>query len=166
MNETPSRQSGAVLIVCLLLMLLMAVISANTLRSSTLQERMAGNARDRNSAFQAAEAALRAAESVLESATLATFDGSSGLFPDCTASCRQPDWHDRASSGWVTVAGITGVSAAPQYYIDELAEFDNPKLSMEADTAIVPIRAYRITARGFGVSDNAMVVLRTVYRRE
>lgn len=167
---TGHTQRGAVLIICLLFMLVLTVITAGALQSTTLQERMAGNARDTNTAFQAAEAALREAEAVLQGATVGPFNGSNGLFQDCTglgSQCNPPDWSVRNSSHWATVSNFGGgVSASPQYYIEELPAIDNPETSLAADTAISPIRIYRVTARGFGVSENSMVVLRIAYRRE
>lgn len=163
-------QRGVVLIVCLVFMLIMTVIAASAMQSTTLQERMAGNARDTNSAFQAAEAALRAAERVLQGASLGTFNGSNGLYQQCAVSattCSTPDWSARSSTGWLSISNFGGgVSAAPQYYIEELPDVEQQSVSLDADSARTPLAIYRITARGFGVSDKSMVVLRTIYRRE
>ncbi|MBB3048716.1 type IV pilus assembly protein PilX [Litorivivens lipolytica] len=164
------KQRGAVLIVCLIFLLIMTVISASALQSTTLQERMAGNTRDTNSAFQAAEAALREAEAVLSSASLAAFNGSNGLYQDCSgtaAACAAPDWSDRNSTTWASVNQFGGgVNRDPQYIIEELTVQGSPAVSLDADTAVMPYKVYRITARGFGVSSNAMVVLRSIYRRQ
>ena len=165
-----NRQQGAVLIVCLIFMLIMTVISASALQSTTLQERMAGNARDTNSAFQAAEAALRAAERVLAGASLPAFNGSNGLFRDCSGTstaCTPPDWSDRSATSWATVSQFGGgVHRDPQYIVEELTVQGSPSTSLDADLAVMPYRVYRITARGFGVSSNSMVVLRSIYRRQ
>jgi Tfp pilus assembly protein PilX len=50
------------LIISLILLLLLTLISVSAMKTSSLEERMAGNDRDRNMAFQEAEAALRAGE--------------------------------------------------------------------------------------------------------
>jgi type IV pilus assembly protein PilX len=55
-------QSGAVLIISLIMLLLLTLIGASSMQTTTLEEKMAGNMRDRNIAFQAAESALRDAE--------------------------------------------------------------------------------------------------------
>lgn len=163
-------QRGVVLIICLIFMLIMSVIAASAMQSTTLQERMAGNARDTNSALQAAEAALRAAERVLQSASPGTFNGSNGRYQQCAVSattCSTPDWSVRSSTGWLSIGNFGGgVSAAPQYYLEELPDVVQPSVSLDADSAQTPLAIYRITARGFGVSDKSMVVLRTIYRRE
>ena len=57
-----SRQRGAVLLVALIMLLLLTILGAAAMRDTNLQERMAGNMRDHDLAFQAAEAALRFAE--------------------------------------------------------------------------------------------------------
>lgn len=163
------QQLGAVLLMCLIFMLLMTIISASALQSTILQERMAGNARDSNSAFQAAEAALRQAERTLQGA-LGTFNGSAGLYKVCSGAareCHPPDWADRSASNWASLTDLGGnVSSQPNYYIEELPDIAKQTVALDADQPTVVIKIYRITARGFGVSDNSMVVLRAIYRRE
>lgn len=56
------KQHGATLVVALVILLVMTVIGVSTMKSSTLQERMAGNARQKVVSQQAALAAVRAAE--------------------------------------------------------------------------------------------------------
>ncbi|WP_372865578.1 PilX N-terminal domain-containing pilus assembly protein, partial [Spongiibacter sp.] len=60
------QQSGAVLIVALVFMLILAIIGGASMQNATLQERMAGNSKDLNIAFQAAEIAIRGAEEVMK----------------------------------------------------------------------------------------------------
>ena len=61
-NPMAVRQKGAVLVVSLLILLVMTVLGVAAMGTTTLQERMANNNRQQQVAFQAAEAALRAAE--------------------------------------------------------------------------------------------------------
>jgi len=56
------QQNGAILVVVLVMLLIMTGLGVASMRSSGLQEKMAGGARDQNMAFQAAEAALRVGE--------------------------------------------------------------------------------------------------------
>jgi len=56
------HQGGAALMFSLIFLLLLTIIGLTAMQSSTLQERMAGNTRDTNLAFQAAELGLRAGE--------------------------------------------------------------------------------------------------------
>ncbi|MBK1647901.1 pilus assembly PilX family protein [Rhabdochromatium marinum] len=60
------HQQGMVLVIGLIFLLLMTVIGVTSIQTTTLDERMAGNLRDKNIAFQAAEAALREGEGWLE----------------------------------------------------------------------------------------------------
>lgn len=58
MNNLPARQRGVVLVVSLMLLLLLTILAITAARTSSLQQRMAGNAQEQNSAFQAAESGL------------------------------------------------------------------------------------------------------------
>ncbi|OGR32354.1 MAG: hypothetical protein A2091_00395 [Desulfuromonadales bacterium GWD2_61_12] len=64
------NESGAVLIVSLILLLVLTLLGITAMQSTTLEEKMAGNLADRNLAFQAAEAALRDAENEIENGSL------------------------------------------------------------------------------------------------
>lgn len=166
-----SRQRGAVLAVGLIFLLLLTVIGLSAVRDATLQERMAGNTRDVNTAFQAAELALRQAETYLQGATVGPFNGSSGLYRYCgvgdtSSGCVIPVWSNRASTGWVTVSGsLAGASTQPQYIIQKNPIISDAQGSLVSDTPSQTYEIYRITARGFGTSDGSMVVLQSTYRR-
>jgi len=70
MNGGPGingRQSGFALIVGLVVLVLLTLIMLMALRMASLEERMAGNLRNQNIAFQAAESALREAEGLIRS---------------------------------------------------------------------------------------------------
>lgn len=64
LQRSPARhtQQGAVLAISLVFLLLMTILAVSSMQGTVLQERMAGNQRDHNLAFQTAEAALRAGE--------------------------------------------------------------------------------------------------------
>ena len=62
-------QRGAVLVVSMILLLVMTTLALAASRSTRLQERMAGNMRDSDLAFQAAEAALRDGERMIADQT-------------------------------------------------------------------------------------------------
>ena len=80
-------QQGAVLIVGLIMMLLLTIIGLAAIRGTDLQERMAGNMRDRNLAFQSAEAGLRIGEELLDGAAIPSFSGGTkGYWPDLNKS--------------------------------------------------------------------------------
>src|SRR5690606_37256851 len=170
-TQRNQKQHGSVLIVALVFMLLLTIIGVGAMQSATLQERMAGNTRDVNMAFQSAEGAIRAAEDYLQGASVGPFDGNSGLYLYCTvgqtgAACGNPDWREMDSVGWVKRGGsLDYVSAQPEYIIQQMPPIPDPEGSLAADEAAAMIDMYRVTARGFGISDNTMVVIQTAYRR-
>ncbi|MGS2723769.1 pilus assembly PilX family protein [Porticoccus sp. GXU_MW_L64] len=61
----PTKQGGAALIVCLVVLLVMSVIGVTSVSNSTIQQRMAFNLQQQQLAENAAEHALRAAESYI-----------------------------------------------------------------------------------------------------
>lgn len=165
------RQQGSTLIICLVFLLILTMIGISSIQSSTLQEQMAGSARDYNSAFQAAEFSLRAGESYLQLPALDAFAGSSGRFTICSdpastaAGCVVPSWSNKASTGWATQSGVGNVNSQPQYIIEKYPVVVDAGAPLDADTPPVQIEMYRVTARGFGISENSMAVLQTTYRR-
>lgn len=172
-NSKISRQRGAVLIVSLVFMLILTIIAAASMQSSTLQERMAGNAKDTNLAFQAAEAGLRGAETALSQINIGPFDGSSGLYRHCAdltdtaTACVEPDWSNHSSTGWKVMAAdvIPYAAKPPEYFIEELVSVADSNEILDADQPVATLVFYRVTARGYGASDRSMVVLSTTYKR-
>ena len=81
-----SRQSGVVLFIALILLVILSMIGVTVARMQTVEERMARNEDNRQMALQAAEAALRNAED-----GLSISPGISSLppIPAATTSCRQ-----------------------------------------------------------------------------
>lgn len=65
-NSLGQRQQGAILVVSLLLLLVMTVLALSASNATRMQERMAGNMRDLDLAFQGAEAGLRGAERIVQ----------------------------------------------------------------------------------------------------
>ena len=53
--KSGERQNGAVLAVSLIMLLLITLIAVSSMQSTMLEEKMAGNTRDRNLAFQTTE---------------------------------------------------------------------------------------------------------------
>lgn len=186
-----ATHTGGALIISLILLLMLTIMGISAMRTGTLQERMTGNARDMNAAFQAGEAAVRDAERVLSDPLNlpGAFTGSNGLYMNDQADCNPddgsvfagapPDWAVRASEGWTkrTAPGsgddnitLAAVSEQPEYVILRMpvravhGRQDSP--SLEAGQELPCIDLYAITSRGYGTSSNSMVVLQTIYRRE
>ncbi|MGF1643167.1 MAG: PilX N-terminal domain-containing pilus assembly protein [Thiotrichales bacterium] len=81
-NTGPGQQSGAVLIVALLILLVMTIIGVSAMKSTTLDERIAANSQFKTTTFQTSESAL---------AEASTFAQVENCF---TASCRECEERD------------------------------------------------------------------------
>jgi type IV pilus assembly protein PilX len=164
-KRSTGRERGAVLIVALVFLVIMTVLGVTAMRTTTLQERMAGNVRDSNLAFQSAEAALREGEQFLQQATLPPFNGANGLLSMEEDAGQVTFWNAYAwnGNGRVT-ASVAGVIEAPRYVIEEL-----PALPAEGDSAkfgaLPDVGFYRVTARAAGGTQDAVSILQTTYRR-
>lgn len=164
-----NRQSGAALFIALVLLLVLTLIGVTSMSSTTVQERMAGNLRDKNIAFQAAEAALINAESILETAIIPDFDGTNGLYqapsPPAAPQWQTVDWSVAAQVHTYTDDAIAHVASAPVYIIEELPPVPPAGGSLAADVAVGDISMYRVTARAVGGTEDAIVILQTTYQR-
>ncbi len=160
-------QGGTVLVVSLIILLLMTLIGITAMNTTSLEEKMAGNSRDRNFAFQAAESALREAENNVQTLCTTAFS-----CPGLTITPLDSlDFTTMTNANWVTngreygtaAKDIAGVAADPRYIIELLQDVpDNRVLGKTFSGG----KYYRITARGTGSSDGATVILQaTVVRR-
>ncbi|MBW8328804.1 MAG: hypothetical protein K0M48_06540 [Thiobacillus sp.] len=161
------RQAGMALITGLMLMVALTLLAMAAMRTTMLEERMSGNARDRDMAFQAAEAALRAGEQVLRGATLPTFATGTAYTPRIAQGTLTDYWistHPWSTQsivmGWVPV----GANAAPRYVIEEMPAKTGGGGGLGVG-AIPDTGVYRVTARGVGRSANTMAILQAVYER-
>jgi type IV pilus assembly protein PilX len=163
-------QRGAALLVSLIFLLLMSLIGVMAMQGATMQERMAGNTRDRHLAFQAAEAALREAEAFLDiTPALPDFTNAAGLYQSNAPN--RPVWHGpvlAVGNGVINYTGNLGaeVAAAPQYFIEELRDIILRGTETETPPPPSNVTYYRVTARGVGGTQEAVVVLSTIYRRD
>jgi type IV pilus assembly protein PilX len=162
------RQTGAALVVSLLLLLVATLIGVTAMQVTSLEEKMAGNLRDRNLAFQAAESALRAGEAFLRTQT-GEFVCGTGHYRDNDAVCPPPvrEWVSFActavNSVEYTGGTLSGLAANPRYAIDEInyvCEPSGSELGAGSEKCY-----FRITACGFGGTMNAMVILQSTYQR-
>lgn len=167
------RERGATLIVALVLLLIMTLIGVAGMQDTTLQEKMVGNMRDRNLAFQAAEAALRGGEKYLQAATLPSFNNSAGLINKNYPGLRSGDpdfwdsypWASNALS-YSSTSTYTDLSAAPRYVIEEVPTvFSAPGESVKFN-ALKELKSYRVTTRAQGGTTDAVVILQSTYRRQ
>ncbi|NOU14619.1 MAG: hypothetical protein HOO92_11780 [Methylococcaceae bacterium] len=164
-----SRQSGVVLIVSLIMLLLLTLIATTAMQSTSLEEKMAGNMRDKNLAFQAAESALNAAEGMLLPvlpAVLPTFTaaGTGGFYasgstiPTPTAILTDAFWAANPVAQY-DASGLGNNIGKPSYIIEDLNAADCPGSAVGS----LGCHYYRITVRATGVSENTVVILQSVF---
>ncbi len=163
LNSRPAHQAGVVLVVGLIMLLLLTLIGVTGSQVTNLEEKMAGNSRDYNLAFQAAESALRAGEAATNSLIAANY---------YTGSTQPYDWTNNKVTPYNggTLAG--GLYQKPKYIIESL-----PDPTGGVDDCPPPCEVgtgggggggstwLRITARGVGSTANAVVTLQSIYRR-
>lgn len=167
-----SRQQGAALIVALVMLLVLTLIAISASRTSTLQERMAGNLRQNSVGFEAAEATLRIGEEWIR-------DQIGGPRPKAVSasSCPSPPCdvlilHDLDpfddSGTWGTnnvrqlSESIYGTAEPAEYFVEEQQIVrDTLTVGMSTDTAARSY--YRITARAVGGTTTAESILRSTY---
>lgn len=149
--RTPKRQQkGAVLIVALVMLLLITMASIAAIRSSTLDERMAGNARDRDKALQAAEAAVRTCLQRLVVDLPSTYTGTI-LAPATTGSENweiDTNWAGGSANSVAIDIVDAGLAAAPRCMVERLGASGTN---------------YRVTGRAVGGSDSSVVIIQATY---
>jgi len=157
-----ANQRGVTLIVALIFLAILMLLGVTVAQTSSLEERMAGNTRDRDLAFQSAEAALKDGEAYLEGQDIdlltdALFDGSTaGLIAFDAANSNHAaywnayDWEDASQDA---STDLTGIAEQPRYVIEKLPDS-------------VTTKRFRITARGIGSNTNTVVILQAGYERD
>jgi type IV pilus assembly protein PilX len=165
------RQSGAVLIVSLLLLLVLTVLGVVMMQTTRMQERMSGATRDLNLSLQGAEAGLRYGETKV--ALLASPDSTGavpctvcqkGTLPVAIYDPSQFNWTVNAQTyGQVGLTGSQGLLQNPQY-LTEILEFVPDSLDQGQE---VPDGRdfFQVSARSTGASGLATTVLQSTYAR-
>lgn len=175
------QQSGVTLIVGLIMVLLLTIIGLAAIRGSNMQEMMAGNARDHQIAFEAAEAALRDGESNLinghtsidgkiSSNAVGFYEGfdTPGHFfwlGRDAGSITAFNWDSEAA----TYSGnLAHVNEQPKYAVEKLDDLapgmDGSAAGFKSVQQQEPRVMFRVTTRGEGANENTVVVLQTTYR--
>lgn len=167
------NQRGVTLIVALIFLAVLTLLGVTAAQMMGQEERMSGNARNRDLAFQAAEAALNAAEknvptyaATFPTSTIET-PGSGGMYtfslcmPNTQAfwtgtSAKDCDGVAKTGFNWgaanatLTIAGVDDVAEQPKYIVEKMPDLSGAK-------------RYRVTARGVGGDANAVVILQAVF---
>ena len=177
----PPRQRGVALVMSLVFLLLLTILGIAALNTTSLEEKMAGNVKDRNLAFQSAESALIVAENwVYTQIGKPVFPNNPiGLYTPVTSdTVATPNWDSVNWSGsnvvmypstpGQTISGSLGkISTQPKYIIEDMGEIP------ESGGSLVTTSSYkskgtsvmRMTARGTGGTDAAVVMVQSTYSR-
>jgi type IV pilus assembly protein PilX len=177
--QSRQRQRGVALIMALVFLMILTIIGVTALSTTSLQEKMAGNVQDKNTAFQAAESALREAEGIVlawNSGTTPAFTGN-GYYQPKLATDPYPWWAIDAT--WTTSTAHIAASAVaeavdpPSYIIEDLGSVGGGSAgtgSLVAGFAPPAATAggsnmYRITARAVGRTRSAVAMVQSVFRK-
>jgi type IV pilus assembly protein PilX len=177
----PDPQKGFVLIMALVFLALLTIIGVTAMSTTSLEEKMAGNMKDRNLAFQAAETALLAAERWYETQTTKPVfpDTAKGLYvTDSTSAVWNWDavnWSTNVVTYPCTPtitsscgSGVAKINTQPKYIIEDLGELPEEKGSIVSPTDYKGKGSTiaRITARGTGGTDAAVSMVQSTYARQ
>lgn len=164
MNNHP-KQQGMALVVSLLLLVAITLLAVSTMRSTTMQERMASNLNDRELAKQVAESTVRDAASQLP--PIAGSLWYTATLPVPTAG--NPDiWQNPAAwaNAGVTVINIDGVNYTGQFLVENMGFWVNPDTPSckVKDDPLCESQTYRVTARTTPTAGRASVILQAIWR--
>lgn len=166
-----ASESGLALIVSLMILIVLTLLGLSAARTTVLEEKMAGNLRDENLAFQSAESALRDAEAFIESvASVNAFNDTGGLYSQATPD---PDYFSTASWGATNSlaysGSIPGVASQPRYIIKYVGVISSGGAALNiggyGNQQASVLHAFRITARGTGGRDSTRAILQEFYAR-
>jgi type IV pilus assembly protein PilX len=169
-----SAQSGVVLFVALILLLILSLIGVTAARLQTVEERMARNENNHQLAEQSAEAALRAAEGGL----------LSGIYTNFTANTNGLYTMDPSAGSWVTAINWNNAAAVLPYAGPALSQVaagaQQPKFIIENLPAVAmpgesindvqyaapttPVTVYRVTATGQGADQTSTTTIQSIVR--
>lgn len=191
---TARRQSGAVLFVSLILLLVLTLIGVFAMRGTTMEERMAGNMRDHSMGFETGEAGLRDGEQFMEDQVQPFTDP---VFYDDIAypgGTGRPEYAYHYADRPLTqsTAGVRALEGEGgnnsvfandgrtlQMALDYDELFDDPMYLVEqqqytprCDTPQVPCpeqlpeddQVFRVLVRAYGGSENALLFLESQFR--
>jgi len=172
---THQHQTGAALVVSLMLLIVLTLLGLSGMQSTIMQERMSNNVRDKGIAFQAAESAARGAENWVRAQDInkmAPQDGAS-----CSAPCNLVGLDDYTSmtdqdlGWWQTNARAyssmpTGVVYTAPLFIIEKHSTQRDSLADSTSYSGSSARSlYRITSVGIGSTSTAHSMIETIYAR-
>lgn len=167
-------QSGAILILTLIVLLVITVLGASSVQGTSLLERMARTTADTSVAFRAAEAAMIAAEKIVEDETVLTAyqTNVAGKY-EAQAVGVTPRWNvDATWDGVNSVAVDYSDGVAQPLYIIEFTRSvlsEEDRLNMDnvgGETGAARTQVFRVTALGTGKTASSKVLLQSTYGKK
>lgn len=172
----PSQQRGVVLMVSLIILVVLTSMGISGMRTANLEEHFAGNLRDQNLAFEAAETALRFGEDWMAEQISKPAAVDSCGSPPCDifmAAMLENGYFSHQTKDWWAANGRTTytksadyldhVSNQPRFVVEESTFAPD---SLGVGTGIPPGKQfYRVTAFGQGGSEYTHVVLQSTYAK-
>jgi len=178
-QQFPQRQKqrGAILLFCLVFLAVLTMMGVSGMESATLEERMSGNMRDHEVAFNAAESALQAAEAWLilqNTLPITSVDGSTTVWAEDSMDPNNADgfyWWDHGDidpTWWTNnadaIANVAQVAEQPRYIIEEYRTVDTGQsIAIGSGEVTVPRTFHRITARGVGINATTEAVVQSTF---
>jgi type IV pilus assembly protein PilX len=169
-------QRGTALVMTLVFLLLLTILGITASNTATLEERMAGNVKDQNLSFQAAETALAHAEAWVESTTSTTdlAIDNKGIYAPVTSGQTEVwetvNWSDpdevliypgTPGNAVTATTGLLGdVNTMPTYIIEVVTT--EPLVPAGTGNRVT----VRITARGTGASDSTESIVQSVTSKD
>lgn len=178
--QMPGSQRGMTLIISLIFLVILTILGLTVTNTNSVQNRMAGNTRQRDLAFQAAEHALKAAEASISDvnsdamkyiANVISMDPSAATVAKPNYVLLSGELHandayywketfDWTTTGSLDVTGISSDLAAanPRYTIEQMPKSACP------DDATKTCFYYRVTSHGVGKDSTAAAVLQGMFK--
>ena len=162
----PDNQRGWVLVVGLVILVMLTILSMALMKTTRLEEKMAGATRDMNLSFQAAETALRAAETFIESKTEESFfdetNKAIGIYGPTVDEDITVEWDDdnSAIAGRLEGDPLVLVPLELEGVAIPAARFMIKQLEQIGDATV-----FRVTVRGTGGTNNRATLLRSHYAK-
>jgi type IV pilus assembly protein PilX len=174
--SNPSKQTGVVLFVALILLLILSLLGVTAARMQTVEERMARNDDNRQLGAEAAEAALRTAENGLLTGLYTNFAGNTNGLYDPLMSNGSPvstmNWSVAANVLTYAAAAGPALSAVPMPQAPKIVIENLPPVAIAGDDLSVtslnpaspPVSVYRVTAQGVGADGTSTTTLQSIVR--
>lgn len=174
-TSKPEQQKGSVLILSLMILVVLTMIGVSSMSSSSLQEKMTGNFRDREVAFHVAERTLALAEEYLEAnINTANLPNTGGLYTrdngPTHATVTTGTWWT-GSNSQVLSTTIDETRTQPRFTIEYHGEVGNSEGTSinlggyGSSTGGGTVSNFKVTAYANGLSNNTQVILQSNYNK-